>query len=649
MCNPLQEIGNLVNSVSSAVSSVANAAVKKVDSIVRNPLPTIETVALTYAFGPSGAGFSQSTAVAISQAAVAAANGGKIENIALNVAAAYVGGKIGGAIGAELPPETTALVKQVVTSASGAAATTALRGGNMQQVMASGIAGSVNAYVADSLQEQGFSKVDNRIISNAASAATNAILSGRSVADAIGNSVAASALTALIQDQVDQINKNNEIGNAIVDKVTSLSKSAEDFYTKNFSTKPADSVGYINAAEQMQVSTDYLNTRINNYNSILTQIDEDYKTYQLWLEKYNANPNNSDIANQLNNSADAYKRRIESANYYASVEIPEAQQRYDSTLSRYNQQVDKYNQNFLNPISDLTNKYQTLVSDNTNISKSLSDNVIKYQDTLETDYGELVKEIGSQAVNDAINVIQQPVEQPKKEEPEIPVVPAPEPEEKPVEPIPEEPVAPTPEEPTPEEPIEPAPEEKETPEEPTPEKPVEPEEKPAQEEEPTEPVKPKEETPPTSGLPDMGTIEIVGERPEKEPPEEEEDPYVPEIPSTPVTPPVTPTPVTPVTPTPVTPTPVTPTPVKPPVTPPVKPPVTPTPQVQPQSNLLGLLALLEKPQQQAPVQTPLADIKYYYDIMGKDILPPTPIQNLKPTFEYAEGGTIEDLIRILRS
>ena len=130
-------------------------------------------------------------------------------------------------------------------------------------------------------------------------------------------------------------------------------------------------------------------------------------------------------------------------------------------------------------------------------------------------------------------------------------------------------------------------------------------------------------------------------------PEDEEPPYVPEIP-TPVTPtPVTPTPVTP---TPVTPTPVTPTPVTPvtpkPVTP--TPPVTPT-AAQPQSNLLGLLALLEKPQQQTPVQTPLTDIKYFYDIMGGDILPPTPIQNQKPVFEYAEGGTIEDLIRILRS
>jgi hypothetical protein len=68
-----------------------------------------------------------------------------------------------------------------------------------------------------------------------------------------------------------------------------------------------------------------------------------------------------------------------------------------------------------------------------------------------------------------------------------------------------------------------------------------------------------------------------------------------------------------------------------------------------QNNLLGLLALLEPSKPQTPVQTPVNDIKYFYDIMGEDILPPTPQQSQKPKFDYAEGGTIEDLIRMLRS
>jgi hypothetical protein len=67
------------------------------------------------------------------------------------------------------------------------------------------------------------------------------------------------------------------------------------------------------------------------------------------------------------------------------------------------------------------------------------------------------------------------------------------------------------------------------------------------------------------------------------------------------------------------------------------------------NNLLGLLALLDTKAPQAPVQNNPNDIKYFYDIMGSDILPPTVPEAEKPVFSYAEGGTIEDLIRMLRS
>jgi hypothetical protein len=67
------------------------------------------------------------------------------------------------------------------------------------------------------------------------------------------------------------------------------------------------------------------------------------------------------------------------------------------------------------------------------------------------------------------------------------------------------------------------------------------------------------------------------------------------------------------------------------------------------NNILGLLALLDTKAPQAPVQNNPNDIKYFYDIMGSDILPPTVPKTEKPVFNYAEGGTIEDLIRMLRS
>jgi len=67
------------------------------------------------------------------------------------------------------------------------------------------------------------------------------------------------------------------------------------------------------------------------------------------------------------------------------------------------------------------------------------------------------------------------------------------------------------------------------------------------------------------------------------------------------------------------------------------------------NNLLGLLALLDTKAPQTPVQKEANNIKYFYDIMGNDILPPTPEKIENPVFDFAEGGTIEDLIRMLRS
>jgi hypothetical protein len=89
--------------------------------------------------------------------------------------------------------------------------------------------------------------------------------------------------------------------------------------------------------------------------------------------------------------------------------------------------------------------------------------------------------------------------------------------------------------------------------------------------------------------------------------------------------------------------------------PPVVPPFTP-PKKTTSSNAAALLALLQG-QQQAPAQkiTPpeLAKIGYFYDISGEDILPPgqTKPQLQEDKFKqfYATGGTVQDLLKILRN
>ena len=85
-----------------------------IDPILSNPLPVIETVALTYFLGPAGAGLSTTSAAVIANAAVAAANGAKMEDIATSAATAYLGGKVGQFTAEMLPADTSSIVRMLL-------------------------------------------------------------------------------------------------------------------------------------------------------------------------------------------------------------------------------------------------------------------------------------------------------------------------------------------------------------------------------------------------------------------------------------------------------------------------------------------------------------------------------------------------------
>ena len=54
MCNPFKEVQHAFNSVVNTVGSAGQSLINSVNNIAKNPLPVIETVALTYALGPEG-------------------------------------------------------------------------------------------------------------------------------------------------------------------------------------------------------------------------------------------------------------------------------------------------------------------------------------------------------------------------------------------------------------------------------------------------------------------------------------------------------------------------------------------------------------------------------------------------------------------
>ena len=144
-------MGGAAKAVTNIVTKTINTVTKTVEAIVHNPVPVIEAAALTVALGPAGAGLSTSIAAPLTSAAVAAANGGNVENIAK----AAIAGGIGGVAASEAGAATalsgqSASVVQIASSAVGGSVTgtvAALEAGKpLDQALTAGIqAGATSA------------------------------------------------------------------------------------------------------------------------------------------------------------------------------------------------------------------------------------------------------------------------------------------------------------------------------------------------------------------------------------------------------------------------------------------------------------------------------------------------------------------------
>ena len=111
-------IGHIFNPV---VDPIVQAVETTVKNIIDNPLPTIETLALTALGVPAP----------IASGAVSAANGGSVEDIAKAAGGTYVAMQAGEAAGGALPPGTDPYIANIVASAAGGGAKAAVTGGDI--------------------------------------------------------------------------------------------------------------------------------------------------------------------------------------------------------------------------------------------------------------------------------------------------------------------------------------------------------------------------------------------------------------------------------------------------------------------------------------------------------------------------------------
>jgi hypothetical protein len=125
-----------------AKSEYYDPVAKKIEPV----LPIIETAALIYAGVPAP----------VASAAVSAANGASVEQIAVAAVAAEVGGRAGGAAGtAAASAGADAVTANIVGSAAGSATSTAVKGGSAQDILTAAAGGAAGSGVGSFAAGQG--------------------------------------------------------------------------------------------------------------------------------------------------------------------------------------------------------------------------------------------------------------------------------------------------------------------------------------------------------------------------------------------------------------------------------------------------------------------------------------------------------------
>lgn len=201
-------IGNFFASFDDMVHNTIESTISQAKFYITHPLEAVEVAALMYVGVPP----------TVAMATTSYANGhGSIQQVGISVVQAYAP-----QIGIEgVPPE----MMRVVTSASAAAATAAIQGKPLDQILKAGFTGSVQGLVMNQFRD--FAAENNmtfdpkdlstQVITNAVNSATTAIISGKSIGDAIAKSTA-NSLTAYglkeassaVGDVWGEIYKNSE-------------------------------------------------------------------------------------------------------------------------------------------------------------------------------------------------------------------------------------------------------------------------------------------------------------------------------------------------------------------------------------------------------------------------------------------------------
>lgn len=167
----------VVKPIVKAVEEVGQSVAKTAEAVAKDPLPVLVSVAAQAVGIPAP----------LTAAALTAAKGGSIQDIALSAGAAYVGGQVAKNVTTALPTDVAQVVKDIVPSAATGATTAAITGQDpLLAALGSGVAGGVAGQVTPEL-----GGTAGKVIGQTA----GAVATGKDLEQSIANSIISAALS----------------------------------------------------------------------------------------------------------------------------------------------------------------------------------------------------------------------------------------------------------------------------------------------------------------------------------------------------------------------------------------------------------------------------------------------------------------------
>lgn len=373
----VQKLGNVLEKAGKTFE-------KTVKAVIKDPLPMIETIALSM-FVP----------YPIAAAAVQALNGGNIKQIAIATAATYLG-NYGGAQVASLSAVQSEQIKAIIASSSGTAITSAVMKQPIDQVLNSALTGGVNAYIATELKAQGIdpTKVSSKILANSTSSAVNAILNGKSISDAIITSAAATAAASGVASAFEKYSKNNEqvakLKSEIAANEATVDPKSLSAAQKLADAQRTNSQTYKELQNQLSMRDTYEQSFDKNmeiYNTVLERINQNGDPYGTQLATLEQAVDYANIAAQQIGFIDADLLRIDQR---LGLNLGTSESLKEGLLAA--NEINKKN-------TPLMNELNALSEENLGLLKSIGQGVSKYDQEMLASAGDLHKEIAGESID----------------------------------------------------------------------------------------------------------------------------------------------------------------------------------------------------------------------------------------------------------